>query len=342
MFGGTINVYIQKQMMTFNARKGGDAVGLCFRTTEDAILDPCSEEDLFTYYPTDNGCDDWNVDPDRPTDIGEPCDAIEDKDLIYEATQVCTEACEGNEQGIDDCMFDVCIMEDISGADAVAESCEYDKENPVETPFIPSDVVECEPMEGVKFKWNKDKHLERGIRGIAAETHMLAINGNPKPNHALRHHMQKKYDDDDQPELKDMTMKEIACLCFAYCQSLGYDYFQTNDRRRHKRGVTQCQCYKGIPVFIKTRPNYYTGPVSQKAVTYLKHANVNFDVPETGTIETEENPHPGRTLEKRMQDGHWRDKYENRKDMNRAKYAEDQNGAGYETVHDDVGRRAEE
>lgn len=121
-FGMTANIYVP-----FKVYDEANDSGQCF--IESVPIDACDEENIFQYFKDGTTCEDFQDDPDRETDIGDPCDDA-DPDLVAEGLALCEASCP--EDVIPTCLFDICIAEDLSGAQEVADTCNFDEQNPIE------------------------------------------------------------------------------------------------------------------------------------------------------------------------------------------------------------------
>jgi len=290
--------------------------GVCYSSIEQHV--PCpsgftsklGDESLFSEasYPDGESCGEYQPDPERPDFLPNPMDKCE-KDLpkfFAEAKKVCRKACP--EEVVPTCIYDACLFENLDGSTEVREQCETDEEEQKVTRPLPTPqpTHPCDPLLGVKFKYNKDKHFDTGKKAVggpdvrvkADMTFKKDVWDNVyKHNHGPRHLQKKFYHTrigdpmcltEPYPECSGyqdppLTDGEVACLCWEYCSQIGAAWFQSNLKRRpaqFKKGVQtqmsrrygKCQCYLGEPIFKKTRLTYATGACSDWAHKWL-HGN---------------------------------------------------------------------
>lgn len=297
------------------------AGGFCFGNYDGSHV-PCNESNftpVVSYYPNES-CNDHQPDPNRPSVIPDPITTcqVDQKALYKEAKKLCNKSCPTKEIA-ETCIFDACIMESIDGVQMVSEMCDFDEEleeevNPLPTP---KPTHACNPLLGVKFKYNKGPgkgkgKIDDGIRPYADMTFTRDIWDQVYEHNHGHRHLQKKF---YKPELQGLSFAEIACLCHDYCAVVGTPWFQVNVKKRTRavnyglkpslNAFAKCQCYEGEPVFKKLKPTYATGYVSNWAYNWyhgigpmsVSRANnfqgvgVTWNVPETPKIETIQNPH---------------------------------------------------
>jgi len=280
--------------------------GLCFADTSDRIDVPC-EESLFSpeSYREGEDCNDHQDDPFRMNFIPDPISECRENmpDLWRESRTYCRAHCAQSE--INECIFDACIFGDLDGVLEVAEACDEEEELNLETLRLPTPkpTFPCEALAGVKFKFNKDRLGDAGVRPKADFAFRRDI-----WDHAIFHnhgqrHLQKKF---YQNAIAGKTDMEVACMCHEYCSGVGTHWFQCNLKWRAHNGhrYGKCQCFNGEPVFKKSKPSYLSGYVSNWVFHWyyglgkptrandLTGIGVTYDVPETSfKTETQEKPH---------------------------------------------------
>jgi len=282
-----------------------DAFGMCFADTSDKIDVPC-EDSLFSpeSYREGEDCNDHQDDPNRPDFIPDPVEECQEltPDLFREARSYCRQHCP--QAQMNECIYDACLFGDIDAVQEVAQACDDEEEQNEETEPLPTPkpTYPCEALQGVKFKYNKDRLGDAGVRPIADFTFRRDIWDNVvEHNHGARHLQKKFYNN----AIAGKTDLEICCMCHEYCSGVQTHWFQCNLKRRKHTGnrYGKCQCYNGEPVFKKSKPTYTSGYVSNWAYNWyyglgkptrandLTGVGLTWDVPETEKIETVENPH---------------------------------------------------
>jgi len=304
-FGASVNVYIPSILYDPN-----NDSGQCF--LESTPVDACDENNLFTYFKDGESCEDFQDDPDRPTDIGDPCEEA-DAALVAEGLALCQESCP--EEVIPTCLFDVCIAEHINGAQEVADQCDFDTENPVEeeeydgatdeptpaptptptpaptlspTPAPTGDIkcpIPMEWMEGIPFG-NKRRLQDDDATVITSE-----VEDQRELRNLIRRFTRKRSCPtlaDYVPNVYRSTSKVCAVYvdikfgsCTDYCENLGYVCHNAVASQHTKDGKDPCIADpEGAPEgcdIVEVEESDYTNWMSTYRICVCGHGPIDCD-----------------------------------------------------------------